>query len=62
MRMRSCQEEKANEQTGKNADAADAEKDKKSKSKGKKFDKNACLLMFILLFSRNPDFSSVDSE
>mgnify|MGYP000836821782 CR=1 FL=1 len=26
-------------------------KDKKSKSKGKKFDKNACLLMFILLFS-----------
>ena len=25
-RMRSCQEEKANEQTGKNADAADAEK------------------------------------
>ena len=42
---------KANEQTGKNADAADAEKDKKSKSKGKKFDKNACLLMFILLFS-----------
>lgn len=37
-------------------------KDKKSKSKGKKFDKNACLLMFILLFSRNPDFSSVDSE
>ena len=30
-------------------------KDKKSKSKGKKFDKNACLF-------RNPDFSSVDSE
>ena len=26
-------------------------KDKKSKSKGKKFDKNVCLLMFILLFS-----------
>ena len=26
MRMKSCREEKANEQTGKNADAADAEK------------------------------------
>ena len=26
MRMKTCREEKANEQTGKNADAADAEK------------------------------------
>ena len=31
--MRSCREEKANEQTGKNADAADAEKSKKVKAK-----------------------------
>ena len=38
-------------------------KDKRSKSKGKNFDKNACLLVFVLIFSvRNPDFSSVDSE
>lgn len=37
-------------------------KDKWSKSKGKKFDKNACLLVFVLIFSGNPDFSSVDSE
>ena len=37
-------------------------KDKRSKSKGKKFDKNACLLVFVLIFFRNPDFSSVDSE
>lgn len=26
-------------------------KDKRSKSKGKKFDKNACLLVFVLIFS-----------
>lgn len=62
MRMKSCREEKANEQTGKNADAATQKKDKRSKSKGKKFDKNACLLVFVLIFSGNPDFSSVDSE
>ena len=37
-------------------------KDKKSKSKGKNFDKNACLLGVYSDFFRNPDFSSVDSE
>ena len=26
-------------------------KDKRSKSKGKKFDKNTCLLVFVLIFS-----------
>ncbi len=28
-------------------------KDKWSKSKGKKFDKNACLLVFVLIFSES---------
>ena len=29
------------------------QKDKWSKSKGKKFDKNACLLVFVLIFSES---------
>lgn len=32
------------------------------KQKKKRVDRNACLLVFILIFFRNTDFSSADSE
>ena len=43
MRTKLCREEKVNEQTDKKADTAETEK--------KRVDRNACLLVFILIFS-----------
>ena len=43
MRTKLCREEKVNEQTDKKADTAETEE--------KRVDRNACLLVFILIFS-----------